>query len=115
MTIPAYDVGDKLRLGNHLGDNADDTAREAFTDITGSPTDPTTVSLELRKPDGTDLVYNWPTLSGGDGLMTQEGIGRFFVDVTLDQRGLWWWIYSGTGTVVTAEQGAFYCRRSMIA
>ena len=114
MTIPAYDVGDRLRLGNQAGDNEDETARGAFTDITGTAADPTTVSLELRKPDGTELVYNWPTQGAGDGVLTQEGTGRFYRDVSMDAAGLWWWVLSGTGSVETAEQGALFVRRSMI-
>jgi hypothetical protein len=111
VSISAYDVGDSIRLGNHAGDNDDDTARTAFTDITGVATNPTTVSLELLKPDTTEVVYGYP--SGADGPMTQEGTGRYYRDVDLDQAGLWHWKLIGTGTVETAEQGALYVRRSM--
>jgi hypothetical protein len=115
MSIPAYDIGDKLRLGNHLGVNEDGTDRGAFTDITGTAANPTTVRLELRRPDGTELVYNWPTQGSGTGLLTQEGPGRFYRDVSLDGSGLWCWILSGTGAVETSEQGGLYARRSVFA
>ena len=113
MSIPAYDTGDKLRLGNHLGTNEDGTDRGAFTDITGVAANPTAARLELRKPDGTALVYNWPTQGTGDGVLTQEGVGRFYRDVSLTSSGLWHWNLSGTGAVETSEQGGLYARRSV--
>jgi hypothetical protein len=114
MTIPAYDIGDKLRLGNHAGTNEDDTTRGAFTNIAGVATNPTSVSLELKRPDGTALVYNFPTQGTGDGLLTQETTGRYYRDLSMDTAGLWHWSLSGTGSVETSEQGALYVRRSMI-
>ena len=114
MTIPAFDIGDKLRLGNHAGANEDETERGAFTSIDGTPVNPTTVSLELKRPDGTELVYNFPTQGSGDGVLTQETTGRYYYDVSLDTAGLWHWILSGTGSVETADRGSMYVRRSMI-
>jgi hypothetical protein len=110
VSISAYDVGDSIRLGNHAGDNDDDTARTAFTDITGTITDPTTVSIEILKPDTTSVTYGYP--SGANGNMTKEGTGRFYYDVDLTQAGVWHWTLTGTGTVETSEQGTFYVRRS---
>lgn len=111
MTISAFDVGDKIRLGNQVGDNEDGTARSAFTDITGAAADPTAVSLELLLPDGTSAVYGYPT--GVDGDMFREELGRFYKDVSLTQGGLWHWTLAGTGTVETAEHGMFYVRQSV--
>ena len=111
MSIPGYDVGDSIRLGNQAGDNEDGTTRAAFTDINGTIADPTTVSLEVRRPDTTEAVYGYP--SGADGPMTREGTGRFYRDIDLDQAGLWHWTLSGTGTVETAESGALYVRRGI--
>lgn len=111
MSIPSYDIGDKIRLGNQAGENEDGTERGAFTDITGAAADPTTVSLELKKPDGTDVVYGYPT--GADGNLTKETTGRYYRDVSLDQAGLWQWTLAGTGVVETSEQGSFFVRRAV--
>lgn len=112
MSIEAFDVGDKVRLGNAAGANEDETVRTAFIDITGAAADPTTVSLEVLKPSGTALTYNYPTQGAGDGLLTREEVGRFYRDVSLDTAGLWHWKLTGTGTVETSESGAFYVRRT---
>jgi hypothetical protein len=113
VSVPAFDVGDKIRLGNHAGDNPDETTRAAFTDVTGTAADPTTVVLEILKPSGTTLTYNYPTQGAGDGLLTKETTGRYYRDLSLDTAGLWHWTLSGTGTVETSEQGAFYVRRQV--
>ena len=114
MSIESFDIGDQIRLGNQVGDNADGTDRAAFTTIAGVASDPTTVTLELLKPDATTLTYAWPTQGAADGLLTREEVGRFYRDVSLDSAGLWHWTLTGTGTVGTSESGSFYVRRSTI-
>ena len=110
--IPSYDIGDQIRLGNHEGTNPDESDRAAFTTVAGTVTDPTTVSLTIKKADGSDLTYNYPDQGAGDGVLTREEAGRFYVDLALDAAGLWHWSLSGTGTVATSESGAFYVRQS---
>ena len=114
MSIPGYDVGDLIRLGNQAGDNEDETARVAFTDIAGVAADPTSVSLVIKKPDGTGLTYNYPTQGAGDGVLIKEATGRYYRDLELDAHGLWHWTLSGTGVVETSESGAFFVRRSTV-
>lgn len=111
MTIPSFDIGDKIRLGNQAGTNDDGSARAAFTDIAGVVTDPTTVSLEVKMPNGTVLTYGYPT--GTDGNLIREGLGRYYYDLSLGASGLWYWTLAGTGTVETSEQGALYVRRAV--
>ena len=109
MSVPAFDIGDQLRLGNSVGSNPDETVREPFTTVDGVVADPTTVTLELRRPDGTELTYAWPT--GGDALLVRESAGRFYRDLTIDTSGRWCWVLTGTGVIQTSEQGQFYARR----
>jgi hypothetical protein len=115
VSIPAFDVGDRIRLGNSTGTNSDGTARDPFRDVNGSATDPTAVSLQLIQPDGTLLVYNWPNQGLGDGLLLREALGRFYWDVTLSAAGRWRWKLSGTGAVETSEEGELYVRWSPFA
>lgn len=108
--IASYDIDDLVRLGNPAGTSDDGTTSAAFTDISGAATDPTSVTLTVRKPDGTLLSYGYPT--GTDGNLTKETTGRFYYDVAIDQNGLWHWRLSGEGAVVTSEEGVLYGRRS---
>ena len=114
MTIPSYDVGDMVRLGNHAGSNEDDTSRQPFADVDGTPTDPTNVDLSVRTPSGLALVYNWPTQGAGTGLLVKEAIGRFYYDLELAEHGLWHWALAGHGVVDTTERGAFYVRQGTV-
>lgn len=95
--IPAVNVGDLPRLGNHTGTNSDLSERTAFN-IEGEPTDPTAVTLTINKPTGVVLTYGWPA-PGANGSLTREEAGRFFTDVLLDQPGRWVWKLTGTGLV----------------
>lgn len=109
--IPAFDIGDLVRLGNQTGDNDDGSGRDAFTDQGGDATDPAAVVLEVQKPDGTTLEYGYPS-AGTDGTLQHPATGRFYFDVNIDQSGRWLWSLSSSGTVITAERGQFWARRS---
>jgi hypothetical protein len=73
-----------------------------FADSAGTATDPTTVTLRVREPDGTTTSY---TYAGGD--VTKAGAGDFYKDVSVDAAGVWAWEWVGTGTVAAAHSGAF--------
>ena len=107
--IAAYDIGDKIRIGCHTGTNLDGTVRDPFRDELGVATDPTAVTLKLRKlPDSTALVYGWPA-PGANGVLIKESTGRFYVDyIAVDgDDGRWGWKIFGTGVIVTADEGEF--------
>lgn len=102
------DRGDLVRIGNHSGDD-----RAAFVAAsTGAATDPTDVTLQVRRPDGTTTTYRWPTPGAGESALTREGTGRFYADVSLTQSGTWTYRLAGTGAVQTAEEGSLYVRAS---
>lgn len=99
-TIP--DLGDRWRLGNHV-----DSGKAAFTSL-GVATAPTAATLTLQKPDGTQVVWAWPTPGAGQGTLTPETgqTGRFYAEHTWDQAGLHWCRLVGTGTATaTTEWG----------
>lgn len=103
------DRGDLIRFGNYSG--AADVA--AFTDLAGTPTDPTAVTLTIVKPSGAQLVYGWPS-AGADGTLTRESAGRFYTDVVIDQSGTWWFRLAGTGAVTAASEGSLRVQRSRV-
>jgi hypothetical protein len=97
------DIGDLMRFGNPS--QAPDAA--PFSDLAGTPTDPTAVTLVVQRPDGSQLSYGWPD-AGADGPLTRESAGRFYVDVAIDQSGTWRFRLAGTGAVTAAAEGTVW-------
>lgn len=110
------DIGDRDRFGNAAVDPATGqplaSPPDAFT-TAGVATDPTAVTLTIEKPDGTLLVYGWPS-AGANGTLTRESAGRFYADVTYDQPGNWDYRLAGTGAVVAAAEGRVKVSRSRL-
>lgn len=92
----AYDKGDHARL------SAD------YTNISGVPTDPTTVYVTVRKPGGTTTTYTY-----GGGQVLKDSTGRYRCDVSLDESGVWQYKWFGTGALVVAEEGQFTVRTTV--
>jgi hypothetical protein len=86
-----YDIGDVVRL----------TA--TFSNVAGVATD-TTAVLSLEAPDGTVTTPS----------VTHGATGVYTVDVTPTAFGVWYYRWSGTGGVTTAEEGAFTVRRRRV-
>jgi len=108
------DIGDGVRIGNHAIDpaTAGQTGFQAFT-VAGAATDPTTVELTIRKPDGTFLEYGWPS-AGANGTLTKESVGRFYFDVLIDLPGKWSFRLAGTGVAAAAVEGLFVVQRQKV-
>ena len=90
MTV--CDVGKIVRLG------------ATFTPAGGVPTNPTSVALVVRAPDG---AGGWVTTSPAP---VSEGAGVYHYDYQPAQAGYHTYRWSGTGVVTTAEEGRFYVR-----
>jgi hypothetical protein len=101
------DIGDRDRIGNPGIDPSLGVPLavppDAFT-TNGLPTDPTAVTLTIKKPDLTLLVYGWPVAAGA-GTLTRESAGRFYAELTYDMAGTWHYRLEGTGAAVAAEEG----------
>lgn len=106
-------VGDMFRFGNPLVDPVTGVALAApptaFT-TNGAAADPTTVTLTVKRPDGTIATYGYPS-PGSAGTLTREAVGRFYADILLDQPGGWVYELAGTGAVATVEQGSVRVER----
>jgi hypothetical protein len=81
-SIPVFDVGDSVRYS------------VTFT-AAGTPTNPTSTTLTLTRPDGTTVTPS----------PTNMGPGLYQADYQLDQAGLWKWEWRGTGAVVATDKG----------
>lgn len=71
--------------------------RAYFYNSAGNLANPTTTTLKIRKPDGTES-------SVAQGSLTQESTGVWSYTVTLDQSGTWYFRWVGTGNVVAAYE-----------
>ena len=67
-------------------------------------TDPTIIKFIYKKPNATS-----PTVltAGVDAELVKEAIGNYYVDLLLDEAGLWKWRYESTGIVDSAQQDSF--------
>ena len=94
------DIGQTVALGNP----SSSLGSAAFTNAAGVATDPTSVTLTVRKPSGSTLVYGWPA-AGANGTLTRESVGRFYFDVTITEGGTWEYQLAGVGAVEATAHG----------
>ncbi len=85
------DVGDLVTLGI------------TFT-AAGVPTNPTTVVLTIKMPDGTTST---PAPTNGS-------LGMYDYDLLLSASGVWLYRWAGSGAVQVAEEGQLYVRVSKV-
>lgn len=90
-----YDIGDLVKI------------QGTFTDTAGVPTNPTTATLRVHKPDGTLDIYTGAQLSSG-------GNGIKYVEITPALAGTWLYRWEGTGAVTTVEEAAFVVRKRRV-
>lgn len=86
--MAAYDVGDSAVL----------TA--TFT-VSGTNTDPTTVTLYVNDPSGNVSSYTY-----AGGTITKTATGIYTKTITLDEAGTWPYLWVTTGTAAAAEEGS---------
>jgi len=96
------DVGDRVKLTSYNADG------EGFKNTAGALTDPATVTLKVKKPDGTVTTYTYASAE-----ITKDAVGRYSYQLTIDQDGVWSYRWIGTGTIVAAEEDAFFVRKSI--
>ncbi len=93
MTIQLLDVGDIFQ------------STVTFKNAAGTPTDPTTITLKWREPDGTIV-----TKTTSDPEVTSVGSGVFTGDVAATQVGRYHGRWIGAGAIVAEEPFEFVVR-----
>jgi hypothetical protein len=68
--------------------------------VSGTATDPTTVSLLVEKPDKTQTTYTY-----AGGTITKGSTGNYSKQVTLDAVGIWRFVWTGTGACSASDSG----------
>jgi hypothetical protein len=76
-----------------------------FRNAAGVATDPTTVTLTVQHPDGTETPYTYALAE-----VTKTATGTFEKLITVDTEGIWGWEWRGTGAVAAVDQGLFRVR-----
>lgn len=97
--IGQYDLGDAVRC----------TA--LFRNLAGVLFDPTTVSVSVRKPDGTITTKVY----GTDAEVIKTSVGNYYIDVNGNASGNWFYRWFSTGTGQAAAERPFIIRRSQFA
>ncbi len=72
--------------------------------VGGTATDPTTITVRVKEPDGTVVVHGPVSGATGGGAITRVSQGVFRVDVTLDDAGYWFARFEGTGAATATEE-----------
>lgn len=92
-----FDIGDLVEL------------KVTFTNDAGVPTDPTTATIRVRKPDGTETSY-----TGGQLTHPTPGNGIYTYNYAPTVSGQHHYFGVGTGTVTSAEEGRFYVKQQAV-
>ena len=109
--MAAHDIGDVVRLW------------AAFFDESGAQAAPTLVTLIVRSPDGVDATIANAGAIAGDLTLASASVGQTLATVTgvykavvpATQSGLWWFEWTGVGTVDEMQTGYFEVRRRRVA
>ncbi len=75
----------------------------------GVPTDPTTVSLKVKKP-GSDLV----TYVYGEGVIVRDSAGVYHAEISPSKAGFHYYRWLSSGIAAAAEEGIFYVRHANV-
>lgn len=77
----------------------------SITNAAGVVTDPTVLTLKVKKPDATLTTYTY----GVGIVIVKDSVGNYHADIPLDAEGVWRYDWVGTGAAAFAEGGKFYC------
>ena len=91
MTINVYDKGDLVRLPAN------------FKNAVGADTDPTGVTFAFTTPAGVITTYVYLT----DAQLVKDSVGNYHVDLTVNEAGMYYYRWAGTGAVQAVEVGQF--------
>lgn len=91
----------------HVGDSV--TLKATFTNTTGTVTDPTTVTLEVKDPSSNQDTYTY-----AGATVTKNSTGVYQKSITFDEAGWWTYEWEGTGTVAAVENNKILVKAQAI-
>lgn len=76
--------------------------------IDGTDTDPTDVTFQTLSPSRVEASYAY-----SDDEVYRSGVGNYYIDVTPDEAGRWFFRWSSTGTgTIDVQEGDFLVKDS---
>lgn len=93
MADDEYDVGDVAQLTG------------TFRDVANALVDPTTTACVVKKPDGTSVSLT----------TTRASLGVYTAALTIDQTGVYWYRFTGTGAVAASGEKSLRVRARQVA
>jgi len=98
LAVNTYDIGQAVRCD------------VLFQTTAGVDTDPTTVTFTIRDPSGNETTYTYPPA----GTIVRDAAGDYHADITIDEAGLWYYSWAGSGVLIARSEHGFYGRKSEI-
>ena len=92
-----YQPGDTVRLSTVF-------------QVGGVATDPSTVTLVVRAPNGTETTYDYALAE-----ITKDSTGNYHKDVVASSTGVYAWKWTGTGPASGIDEGTFSVERSLLS
>lgn len=92
-----YDVGDLVRVEGE------------FRNLAGALTDPTAVVCKYQDPSGNETTVTYPTS------IVKVATGVYYLDISIDEAGTWYYRWNGTGDVQAAGEHEFTVRATEFA
>lgn len=96
--MTSYDLGDVVRVTG------------TWTDSGGTATDPGTIAFTYTDPNGTATTLTYVT----DAAVVKLSTGVYYVDVTANLEGTWFWRWVSTVSGAAADEGQFAVTRTTI-
>jgi len=78
-----------------------------WEDINGNPADPTTVTVLVQSPDGTQQTYGVPPIE-------RDGVGLYHYDLTCSEAGSYLFVWTAGGAIDGAQQGSITVAESIL-
>jgi hypothetical protein len=76
---------------------------QATFTVAGTPTDPTTITVKIKDPDGTVTTLGPAAGGTGGGGIVRDSAGVFKTEIQLDDAGYWHARFEGTGAATAAQ------------
>lgn len=90
----------------HVGDAIQ--LKTTFT-VSGTNTDPTTITLEVKDPSNNTDTYTYAATQ-----ITKDATGKFSKIITFDEAGWWTYEWTGTGAVIAVEGNKILVKAQLI-
>lgn len=82
--------------------------KATFT-VSGTNTDPTTISLEVKDPSSNTDTYTY-----AGATITKDATGKYSKIITFDEAGWWSYEWQTTGTVISVRSGRILVKAQLI-